>query len=92
MANAVRTTQNKVVVEQVEEKIVKLTLTEGEAKFLYALTSRISGDPLMSYRGMADGIHQALSRVNVYGESWTYFQNYPGKNGLHCKSKPVISA
>ncbi len=60
MATAVVKTETKTIETEVSEKVVKLELTEEEAKLLRELTGSVMGSA-KTYRKIADRIYFALS-------------------------------
>lgn len=86
MAFATAKTETRTVEKEVSEKVVKLELSIEEAQFLYAVTMRIGGHPVTSYRGIADGIRSALARVGTTAEASRFIRP---ESGLVCKARAL---
>jgi hypothetical protein len=65
MADAKRTTVEKVVTEKKKVPAITLTLTQEEAEALQALTGNITGDSYGSPRKHTDAVYHALSQAGV---------------------------
>ncbi|MDQ1016678.1 hypothetical protein [Streptomyces afghaniensis] len=65
MAEAKRTTVEKLVTETKKVPAITLTLTPEEAEALHALVGNITGDSTGSPRKHTDGIYYALQRAGI---------------------------
>lgn len=73
MATAVVKTETKMVETEVSEKVIRLELTELEAKVLGSMTSLIAGNEDTTYRGVTDRIGNELGRIVGWVSGYTYF-------------------
>lgn len=73
MATAKTDTRTVTKTVEVEEKIVKLELSELEAKVLGAMTHLVGGEPGSTYRKVTDRIGSALSSAVGWMNGWEYF-------------------
>lgn len=73
MASAERTTVTKEVVTTVEEKVIRLDLTEEEAEFIYAMTGKIGGSQ-QTYATLSQGIRNAIGDADVYSWHGKFFE------------------
>lgn len=72
MATAVVTSEKKTVTTSVDEKVVKLELTELEAKVLRSLVGCIGGNVDTTYRRETNSVRDALSGLG-YTYNYRYF-------------------
>lgn len=87
MAKATTDTISKTVQKTVEEKVYVVTLSEEEAKSLFALTGIVGGSPLDTYSAHTEAFRKALSRAGLDRYIWFKDRfNQPTSDSIYAKN------